>query len=61
MLSENHLPSKFAITKLVQSLGSHGDVEGIQVVKSLVTDLCTSLNLSNMMIVNNTALAHIKK
>lgn len=61
MLSADRVPSQLAVTRLVQSLGSHGDVEGIQVVESLMKDLGMSLNLSSMVFVNNTALGHIKK
>lgn len=61
MLSAGKLPLQLAITRLVQALGSQGDVEGIQVVESLLKDHHMTLNLSNMLFVNNTALAHIKK
>lgn len=61
MLSAGKLPSQLAITRLVQALGSQGDVEGVQEVQSLMKDHHMTLNLSNMLFVNNTALAHIKK
>lgn len=61
MLSADRVPSQLAVTRLVQALGSHGDVGGIQVVESLMKDLGMALNLSSMVFVNNTALAHIKK
>ncbi|XP_005727369.1 leucine-rich PPR motif-containing protein, mitochondrial isoform X1 [Pundamilia nyererei] len=60
MLQLGHVPSHLAITRLVQALGSHGNVEGIQDVESLIKSLGTSHNLSSMVFVNNTALAHIK-
>uniref|UniRef100_A0A8D0D7B0 Leucine rich pentatricopeptide repeat containing n=1 Tax=Sander lucioperca TaxID=283035 RepID=A0A8D0D7B0_SANLU len=60
MLQVDHVPSQLAITRLVQALGSHGDVAGIQEVESLMKGLGTTLNLSSMVFVNNTALAHIK-
>ncbi|KAK9541331.1 hypothetical protein VZT92_001384 [Zoarces viviparus] len=60
MLQVNHVPSQLAITRLVQVLGSNGDVAGIQEVESRLTGLGTSLSLSSMVFVNNTALAHIK-
>uniref|UniRef100_A0A8C3B2A9 Leucine rich pentatricopeptide repeat containing n=1 Tax=Cyclopterus lumpus TaxID=8103 RepID=A0A8C3B2A9_CYCLU len=60
MLEVNHMPSQLAITRLVQVLGSHGDVAGIQEVDSLMKGLGTTLNLSSMVFVNNMALAHIK-
>lgn len=60
MLSADRVPSQLAVTRLVQALGKDGDVAGIQVVKSLMKDLGMTLNLSSMVFVNNTALAHIK-
>lgn len=61
MLAQERLPSQLAVTRLVQALGSSGDVEGIRSVESLMKSLGTALNLSSMVFVNNTALAHIKK
>uniref|UniRef100_UPI003AAF326F leucine-rich PPR motif-containing protein, mitochondrial n=1 Tax=Centroberyx gerrardi TaxID=166262 RepID=UPI003AAF326F len=60
MLQADHVPSYLSITRLVQALGSHGDVTGIQEVESLMKGLGTPLNLSSMLFVNNTAMAHIK-
>lgn len=61
MMAEEHLPTRLAITRLVQALGSSGNVEGIQSVESLIKGLGTAFKLSSMLFVNNTALAHIKK
>lgn len=61
MLQADQVPSQLAVTRLVQALGSHGDVVGIQEVESLMKSLGTTPNLSSMVFVNNTALAHIKK
>ncbi len=61
MLQADQVPMQLAITRLIQALGSHGDVAGIQEVESLMKGLGTTLNLSSMLFVNNTALAHIKK
>ncbi|KAM4606941.1 LOW QUALITY PROTEIN: leucine-rich PPR motif-containing protein, mitochondrial [Polymixia lowei] len=60
MLQADHVPSQLSITRLIQALGNRGDVAGIQEVESLMKGLGTSLNLSSMVFVNNTALAHIK-
>ncbi|KAG7334238.1 hypothetical protein KOW79_002645 [Hemibagrus wyckioides] len=60
MLQFDQVPSHLAITRLVQGLGSHGDLEGIQEVENIVKNLGTSVNLSYMLFVNNKALAHIK-
>ncbi|XP_015233698.1 PREDICTED: leucine-rich PPR motif-containing protein, mitochondrial [Cyprinodon variegatus] len=59
MLQMDHVPSNLAITRLVQALGNQGDVAGIQEVESLVRSLGTNMNLSSMVFINNTALAHI--
>lgn len=61
MLQADQVPSQLAITRLVQALGSHGDVAGIRDVELLMKGLGTQLNLSSMLFINNTALAHIKK
>ncbi|KAM9365070.1 LOW QUALITY PROTEIN: leucine-rich PPR motif-containing protein, mitochondrial [Pholidichthys leucotaenia] len=60
MLQLDHLPMNLAINLLVQALGNQGDVAGIQEVESLTKSFGTSPNLSSMVFVNNTALAHIK-
>ncbi|XP_042289821.1 leucine-rich PPR motif-containing protein, mitochondrial [Thunnus maccoyii] len=60
MLQVDHVPSQLAVTRLVQALGNHGNVAGIQEVESLMKGLGTTLNLSSMLFINNTALAHIK-
>uniref|UniRef100_A0A8C8EWB8 PROP1-like PPR domain-containing protein n=1 Tax=Oncorhynchus tshawytscha TaxID=74940 RepID=A0A8C8EWB8_ONCTS len=60
MLQGDQVPSKLSVTRLVQSLGSHGDVQGIQEVEVLMKGLGTPLNLSSMVFLNNTAMAHIK-
>ncbi|XP_030626301.1 leucine-rich PPR motif-containing protein, mitochondrial [Chanos chanos] len=61
MLQADQVPSQLAISRLVQSLGSRGDVEAVQEVESLVKTVGPSVNLSSMLFLNNTALAHIKK
>lgn len=61
MLSTDQVPSQLAITRLVQAMGNLGDIEGIQLVESLLRGLGMTVNLSSMVFVNNTALAHIKK
>ncbi|KAK1791516.1 hypothetical protein P4O66_013518 [Electrophorus voltai] len=60
MLQMDQVPSQLALTRLVQGLGSHGDIKGIQEVASLIKSLSPSLNMSSMLFVNNMALAHIK-
>ncbi|KAI4892054.1 hypothetical protein NFI96_022359 [Prochilodus magdalenae] len=60
MLQADQVPSQLAITRLVQGLGSLGDVQGIQEVENMIKTLGPAINLSNMLFVNNTALALIK-
>ncbi|XP_062375874.1 leucine-rich PPR motif-containing protein, mitochondrial isoform X2 [Sardina pilchardus] len=60
ILQANQVPSPLAITRLVQGLSSHGDVQGIQEVEEKVKSIGATLNLSSMVFINNTALAHIK-
>ncbi|XP_076016482.1 leucine-rich PPR motif-containing protein, mitochondrial [Genypterus blacodes] len=59
MLQANQVPLLIATTRLVQALGSRGDVAGIQEVKSLMIGLGTPLH-SSMLFVNNEVMAHIK-
>lgn len=59
MLQSDHVPSQLAITRLVQALGNQGNVASIQEVDALMKGLNTPLNLSSMLFINNTALAHI--
>lgn len=61
MVLAHQVPSQLAITRLVQAMGKCGDVAGIQVVESLTKDLGMLHNVSSMVFVNNTALAHIRK
>ena len=61
MLEANQVPSQLAITRVVQALGSHGDVQGIQEVEEQVKSIGASMNLSSMVFINNSALAQIKK
>ncbi|XP_069035958.1 leucine-rich PPR motif-containing protein, mitochondrial [Lepisosteus oculatus] len=60
MMQAEQVPSPLAVTRLVQALGAKGDIKGIQEVENLVISLGPSINLSRMLFINNTALAHIK-
>ncbi|XP_061821261.1 leucine-rich PPR motif-containing protein, mitochondrial [Nerophis lumbriciformis] len=60
MLQKDQVPSQLAITRLVQSLASLGDLEGIKEVRSLTEQLGTVFNLFSMVFTKNMALAHIK-
>ncbi|CAL8369782.1 unnamed protein product [Gadus morhua 'NCC'] len=60
MLQADLVPSQLCVTRLVQELGNQGDVAAIQEVEALVKGLGLAPQLSSMVFVNNTALAHIK-
>ncbi|XP_056326480.1 leucine-rich PPR motif-containing protein, mitochondrial [Danio aesculapii] len=59
MLKADQMPSQLAITRLVQGLAAEGNLKDIQEVEAM-TKAFGSVNLSNMLFVNNTALAHLK-
>ncbi|XP_073690181.1 leucine-rich PPR motif-containing protein, mitochondrial [Garra rufa] len=59
MLKADQVPSRLALTRLVQSLASEGNTQGIQDVEAMVKTL-GSIDISSMLFVNNTALSHIK-
>ncbi|KAM7385366.1 hypothetical protein PAMP_001453 [Pampus punctatissimus] len=61
MLQADLVPMPLSVTRLVQALGSQGDMAGIQKVESLMKDLGTPLNLSKMLFINNMTLAHINR
>ncbi|XP_075392273.1 leucine-rich PPR motif-containing protein, mitochondrial [Tenrec ecaudatus] len=59
-LDREQLPSRMAVTRLVQACALKGDVESIHTIEKLVRGLENSIGLSNMVFINNTALAQIK-
>ncbi|CAN9499622.1 unnamed protein product [Ophioblennius macclurei] len=59
MLQSDQVPMQIAFTKLVQAMGAAGDLAGIEEVRSLVKSLGINMNLSSMVFINNSALAHI--
>ncbi|XP_059841699.1 leucine-rich PPR motif-containing protein, mitochondrial isoform X1 [Hypanus sabinus] len=61
MMQTNQVPSQLAISRLIQALGSKGDVEQIQTVQQLIGNLPQSINLSRMLFINNLVLAHIRR
>ncbi|XP_033956567.1 LOW QUALITY PROTEIN: leucine-rich PPR motif-containing protein, mitochondrial [Pseudochaenichthys georgianus] len=60
LLQAGQTPSELAIIRLVQALGNSGNVSGIQEVQALISGHSKEVNLSSMIFVNNTAMAHIK-
>ena len=59
MKQADHMPSKLALSRLVQELGNSGNVSGIQEVEELIKGKV--VNLPTMPVVTRTAFAHIKR
>ncbi|CAL9687780.1 unnamed protein product [Knipowitschia caucasica] len=59
MLQADYVPSSLAVTRLLQAFGSQGRLDGIKEVERIMKGLNTPLNLSSMVFINNSALAHI--
>ncbi|XP_045405457.1 leucine-rich PPR motif-containing protein, mitochondrial [Lemur catta] len=59
-LDLKQIPSRLAVTRLIQAFASNGDVEGIEEIQKMVNGLEDSIGLSNMVFINNIALAQIK-
>nr|XP_019604192.1 PREDICTED: leucine-rich PPR motif-containing protein, mitochondrial [Rhinolophus sinicus] len=53
-------PSRIAVTRLIQACALKGDLENIQAIQKMVNGLEDSIGLSNMVFINNIALAQIK-
>ncbi|XP_036922393.1 leucine-rich PPR motif-containing protein, mitochondrial isoform X1 [Sturnira hondurensis] len=53
-------PSRMAVTRLIQAFALKGDLEGVQAIQKMVNGLEDSIGLSNMVFINNIALAQIK-
>lgn len=60
-LDLEQIPSRVAVTRLIQACALKGDVESIQVIQKMTSGLENSIGLSSMVFINNTALAQIKK
>lgn len=60
-LDLKQIPSRVAVTRLIQACAMKGDVESIQEIQKMVNGLEHSIGLSNMVFINNIALAQIKK
>ncbi|XP_019503495.1 PREDICTED: leucine-rich PPR motif-containing protein, mitochondrial isoform X1 [Hipposideros armiger] len=53
-------PSRIAVTRVIQACALKGDLESIQAIQKMVNGLEDSIGLSNMVFINNIALAQIK-
>lgn len=60
-LDQGQTPSKIAVTRLIQACALKGDLESIQAIQKMVNGLEELIGLSNMVFINNIALAQIKK
>ncbi|KAM4867189.1 leucine-rich PPR motif-containing protein, mitochondrial [Thomomys bottae] len=58
-LNLQQTPSKLAVTRLIQALALKGDLQNIEAIQKMVDGL-DSIQLSNMVFINNMALAQIK-
>uniref|UniRef100_A0A8C8Z4I3 Leucine-rich PPR motif-containing protein, mitochondrial n=1 Tax=Prolemur simus TaxID=1328070 RepID=A0A8C8Z4I3_PROSS len=59
-LDLKQIPSRLAVTRLIQAFASNGDVEGIEEIQKMVNGLEDAIGLSNMVFINNIALAQIR-
>lgn len=59
-LNQEQVPSRLAVTRLIQALALKGDVQSIEAIQKMVHGL-DSIGLSNMVFINNIALAQIKR
>ncbi|XP_008821306.1 leucine-rich PPR motif-containing protein, mitochondrial [Nannospalax galili] len=57
-LDLEHIPSKIAVTRLIQAFALKGDLESIEAIQKMVNGL--SIGLSSMVFINNIALAQMK-
>ncbi|NXB03819.1 LPPRC protein, partial [Cnemophilus loriae] len=60
MLDSGVLPSRPAVTALIQALAEKGDLKNLQVLENMLGDVTKSLNLSDSLMPNAIALAHTK-
>ncbi|EPY79461.1 hypothetical protein CB1_000929005 [Camelus ferus] len=59
-LDLEQVPSRVAVTRLIQACALKGDTESVQAIQKLVNGLEDSIGLSRMVFINNIALAQIK-
>ncbi|XP_012659501.2 leucine-rich PPR motif-containing protein, mitochondrial [Otolemur garnettii] len=59
-LDLKQIPSRLAVTRLIQALGLKGDIESIEAIQVMINGLENTIGLSEMVFINNIALAQIK-
>ncbi|NWT81930.1 LPPRC protein, partial [Lanius ludovicianus] len=60
MLDSGMLPSRPAVTALIQAFAEKGDIKNLQVLENILGDVIKSLGLSGSLMPNAIALAHTK-
>ncbi|NXP82093.1 LPPRC protein, partial [Ramphastos sulfuratus] len=60
MLDSGSLPTRPALTALIQTLAEKGDLKNLQALKTMLEDITQSISLSPSLIANAIALAHTK-
>ncbi|NXU46695.1 LPPRC protein, partial [Drymodes brunneopygia] len=60
MLDSGVLPTRSAVTALIQALAEKGDLKNLQALENILNDVTKSLGLSESLMPNAIALAHIK-
>lgn len=61
MLDSGVLPTRPAVSMLIQTLAEKGDVKNLQALKTILDDTTKSIGVSASLIPNAIALAHTKK
>ncbi|NXX42708.1 LPPRC protein, partial [Tricholaema leucomelas] len=60
MLDSGSLPTRSAVTALIQTLAEKGDLKNLQTLKTMLEDITQPISLSPSLIANAIALAHTK-
>ncbi|NXJ60301.1 LPPRC protein, partial [Rostratula benghalensis] len=60
MLDSGLLPTRAAVTALIQTLAEKGDLKNLQALKNMLEDITKSIGISASLIANAVALAHTK-
>uniref|UniRef100_A0A8B9QJT0 Leucine rich pentatricopeptide repeat containing n=1 Tax=Apteryx owenii TaxID=8824 RepID=A0A8B9QJT0_APTOW len=60
MLDSGLLPSRVAVTRLIQALTVKGDLKNLQALENMVEGITKSIDLSSSLIINSIALVHTK-
>lgn len=61
VLDSGMLPTRPAVTALIQALAEKGDLKNLQVLENILGDVTKSLHLPDSLMPNAIALAHTKR